>query len=137
MSAPFDGAIFTYVLLFAVAVLLLMRFVPPVGAGAMLGAGARRFAHVPADALDDAVQDEGKRAYFSAAGLIAIVLCGVVWRIVVFYGPVIERNLREAGVSGWLAFSVSVLPAILPPFLYKYTTRWLLMRRLERKFAHA
>lgn len=136
-TPPFDSAILVSVILFAVTVFFLMRFVPPVGAKLVLGGAVGRFAGVPPETLEDAVKEEGKRAYYSLAGLVAIVMCGFIWRVVMFYSPIIDHSLRAAGVNGVLAFVVSMIPAILPPFLYKYTTRWLLVRRLDRKFGHA
>lgn len=136
-TSPFDGAVLTYVILFAVAVLFLMRLVPPAGARFVLGRAAVRFTHIPSEELEDAVETEGKRTYFSWAGIIAILVCGFTWRAVMFYSLAIDHSLRSAGVHPWLAFIVSVLPAALPPFLYRWTTQFLLVRRLDRKFGHA
>ena len=72
MTAPFDSTVLFYVMLFAVTMLFLMRFVPPVGARVSLGNSVNRYAHVPAETLEEAVTEEGKRSYFSPAGLIAI-----------------------------------------------------------------
>jgi hypothetical protein len=125
------------VVLFAVAVLGLMRFVPPVGAKATLGRAAGRFAHVASDELEDAVESEGKRTYFSWAGIITIIVCGITWHAVLFCSLAIEHSLRSEGVPSWLAVMVAVLPGALPPLLYRWATQFLLLRRLDRKFGHA
>lgn len=133
--SPFDFVM--DVVLFAVAVLGLMRFVPPVGAKATLGRAVGRFAHVASDELEDAVESEGKLTYFSRAGILAIIVCGITWHVVLFCSLAIENSLRSEGIPPWLAVMVAVVPGALPPLLYRWATQWLLVRRLDRKFGHA
>jgi len=121
--------------LFTIAVILFSRFTRPEDPRRVLGRGIDRFSHFPDFEFDQAFQEESRAAFFSADGVIAIFLCALVWAVSIRCAPLVERSLLSRGAPQWIAFCASVMPAVVMPLLYSVTSRWLIRRRLDRRFS--
>jgi hypothetical protein len=123
------------VLLFATAAFLMARFTGPGEPQRVLGRAFRRYTNLPGSELAKAFHEASRRAFLSPEGVIAILLCGFVWAVSIRYAPAVERFLLSRGAAEGVAFIASVLPAIVMPLLHGVASRWLILRRLDRRFA--
>jgi len=121
-------------LIFSAALFAMLRLVP-VEARMLLGRRIERYSGIPEAELQNGLEEESKAAYFSIEGILAILLCALLWQFALSNSHGIETALKARGVAGWIAVCAGAIPYFLGPLLGNLSSRWLIRRRLDRRFA--
>jgi hypothetical protein len=129
-----DPTVIVTILIFAAAFFAMLRLVP-VEARMLLGRRIERYSGIPESELEMGLEQESKAAFFSIEGVLVVLLGALLWHAALTYSYPIQVALKARGVAGWIAVCVGGVPFFLGPLFANLSSRWLIRRRLDRRFA--
>jgi hypothetical protein len=131
-----DGTYLACAAAFAGAVVLFSSLTTEHQSRSILGRALERYRAIPEDELAPALEDAGKTRFYSVPGIVAVLLCAMAWRLILHYGVLVTRFGKAHAWPTWTSFLLAVVPALVMPFLMQWSSRWLMRRRLDRRFAN-
>jgi len=130
-----DGIFLAATGMVAAAMLVSSSFTSEHQSRRILGRALERYRSIPEDELAPALENAGKSRFYSLAGIVAVLLCAMAWRLMLYSGAFVVRFGRAQGWPTWIPYLLVVPFAAGMPFLMQWFSRRLIRRRLDRRFA--